>query len=160
MSTADPFDLERFVAAQAPVFETALEELRAGRKRSHWMWFVFPQLRGLGHSSTARFYGVGNLDEARAYLAHPLLGARLDLCTRTVNDVQGSSLRAIFGSPDDMKFRSCVTLFSLAAESAANPFRHALDRWCDGKPDENTLALVTGRATNSPATVPSNTRDE
>jgi uncharacterized protein (DUF1810 family) len=142
MTSEDSFDLERFVTAQAPVFETVLAELRAGRKRSHWMWFVFPQLGGLGQSATARFYGIVSIEEARAYLAHPLLGPRLDLCTRTVLGSEGPSLHAIFGSPDDMKFRSCMTLFSLAAGDPANPFRQALDRWCGGRPDERTLALV------------------
>jgi uncharacterized protein (DUF1810 family) len=112
MPDADPFDLNRFVIAQAPVFAAALDELKAGRKRSHWMWFIFPQLRGLGHSSMAEFYGISSLDEGRAYLAHPLLGPRLILCTETVLALQGRSLHAIFGSPDDMKFRSSMTLFS------------------------------------------------
>ena len=142
MTSEDSFDLERFVTAQAPVFETVLAELRAGRKRSHWMWFVFPQLRGLGQSSTARFYGIASIEEARAYLAHLLLGPRLDLCTRIVLGSEGPSLHAIFGSPDDMKFRSCMTLFSLATDDPANPFQEALDRWCGGRPDERTLALV------------------
>ena len=142
MTTGDRYDLQRFVAAQEPVFETVLAELRAGRKRSHWMWFVFPQLAGLGRSSTARFYGIGSIDEARAYLAHPLLGPRLDLCTRIVLANESSSIHGIFGSPDDMKFRSCMTLFSLAADDPDNPFRQALDRWCAGKPDERTLALI------------------
>jgi len=142
VTSYDDFDLERFVTAQAPVFETVLAELRAGCKRSHWMWFVFPQLRGLGHSSTARFYGISSIEEARAYLAHPLLGPRLDLCTRIVVTSESSSLHAIFGSPDDMKFRSCVTLFSLATDNSDNPFRHALHRWCEGQPDEQTLVLL------------------
>jgi uncharacterized protein (DUF1810 family) len=142
MTVADRFDLERFVTAQEPVFETVLAELRAGRKRSHWMWFVFPQLARLGRSSTARFYGIGSIDEARAYLAHPLLGPRLDLCARTVLTSESPSLHAIFGSPDDLKFRSCMTLFSLAADNRDNPFRRALDRWCGGQPDEQTLALI------------------
>ncbi len=142
MTSDDEFDLGRFVTAQAPIFETALAELRAGRKRSHWMWFVFPQLRGLGHSSTARFYGIGSIEEARAYLAHPLLGPRLGLCTRIVLTSESSSLHAIFGSPDDMKFRSCMTLFSLATDDSNDPFRHALDRWCAGRPDEQTLVLL------------------
>jgi uncharacterized protein (DUF1810 family) len=137
-----PFDLKRFVTAHAPVFETALDELRAGRKQSHWMWFVYPQLRGLGHSSTARFYAISSLDEARTYLAHPLLGPRLILCARTVAEIEGSSLHTIFGSPDDMKFRSCMTRFSLAADHPDNPFHRALDRCCDGRPDERTLALI------------------
>ena len=142
MTTGDRYDLQRFVAAQEPVFETVLAELRAGRKRSHWMWFVFPQLAGLGRSSTARFYGIGSIDEARAYLAHPILGPRLELCTRIVLASDNSSLHAIFGSPDDPKFRSCMTLFSLAAGDVDNPFRQALDRWCDGRPDEQTLTLI------------------
>ena len=145
MPTTDPFNLERFVAAQAPLFETVLAELKTGRKQTHWMWFVFPQLRGLGHSSTAQFYGISSVAEARAYLAHPVLGARLELCTKTVNGIVGSSLHAIFGSPDDMKFRSCATLFSIAAEDANSPFRHALDRWCGGRPDEATMALIGPR---------------
>jgi len=102
------FDLERFVIAQAPVFPAVLDELRAGRKRSHWMWFIFPQLRSLGHSAMADFYGIGSLEEARAYLAHPVLGPRLDLCTRLVLKIENNSLHQIFGSPDDMKFRSSI----------------------------------------------------
>jgi uncharacterized protein (DUF1810 family) len=102
MNTADPFDLERFVTAQASVIATALAELKAGRKRSHWMWFVFPQLRGLGHSSMATFYGIASLHEARAYLAHPVLGPRLELCTRTVLELETGSLNEIFGSTDEV----------------------------------------------------------
>ena len=142
MTSADRFNLEHFVTAQASVFETVLAELRAGRKRTHWMWFVFPQLSGLGRSSTARFYGIGSIDEARAYLAHPALGPRLDLCAGIVRASERPSLHAIFGSPDDMKFRSCMTLFSLATDDPENPFRHALNRWCGGRRDEQTLALI------------------
>jgi uncharacterized protein (DUF1810 family) len=142
VTSDDEFDLRRFVTAQAPVFDTVLAELRAGRKRSHWMWFVFPQLRGLGHSTTARFYGISSIEEARAYLAHPLLGPRLDLCTRIVLTGESSTLHAILGSPDDMKFRSCMTLFSLATDDSDNPFRDALHRWCAGRPDEQTLVLL------------------
>src|SRR5215203_3346368 len=144
MPDGDPFDLELFVTAQAPVFTAAVDELKAGRKRSHWMWFVFPQLRGLGHSSMAQFYGISSIDEARAYLAHPLLGSRLYLCTETLLAVHGRSLREIMGSPDDMKLRSSMTLFSVAAESDVTPFRRALDRFCDGRPDERTVALLAG----------------
>jgi uncharacterized protein (DUF1810 family) len=140
----DPFDLERFAAAQEPLFDRVLSELRAGRKRTHWMWFIFPQLRGLGRSSMAEHYGISSLAEARAYLAHPILGPRLDLCTRTVLKSNAASLHAIFGSPDDMKFRSCATLFALASEEDNNPFQGALDLWCDGQPDERTLALIRG----------------
>jgi uncharacterized protein (DUF1810 family) len=138
----DPFDLQRFVTAQEPVFDTALDELQSGQKRSHWMWFIFPQLRGLGHSSTAQFYSIKSLDEARAYLAHPVLGPRLESATRAVLATQGRSLSAIFGSPDDLKFCSSMTLFSLVAPDAANPFREALDRYCGGQADEGTLALL------------------
>ena len=140
------FDLERFVAAQAPVFATALAELRAGRKRSHWMWFVFPQRRGLGHSAMAQRYGIGSLAEAKAYLAHPLLGPRLVACTRAVLAVEGRSLHAILGSPDDLKFRSSMTLFALAADEDDSVFRQALDRYCNGHADERTLALLEGQA--------------
>jgi uncharacterized protein (DUF1810 family) len=136
----DAFDLQRFVAAQEPVFQTALRELRAGRKRSHWMWFVFPQLRGLGHSSTAEFYGITSLAEARAYLAHPVLGPRLEAAVAAVQASGGRSLHEMFGSPDDLKFCSSMTLFASAA--AGGPYRLALDRWCGGQPDPQTLKLL------------------
>jgi uncharacterized protein (DUF1810 family) len=139
LTAADPFDLERFVTAQAPVFPAVLAELKAGRKRTHWMWFMFPQLRGLGHSSMATFYGIGSLHEARAYLAHPLLGPRLGLCTRIVLDSEIGSLHQIFGSPDDMKFQSSMTLFALAAGDPVGVFYKALDRWCAGTLDAQTL---------------------
>ena len=142
MSDADPFDLERFVTAQAPIFETALNELKAGRKRSHWMWFIFPQLRGLGSSPIATFYGIGSLAEARAYLAHAVLGPRLVLCTEAVLAIKDRSPRAIFGSPDDLKFRSSTTLFGLAAGDGESPFRQALGRFWDNRMDERTLVLL------------------
>lgn len=106
------------------------------------MWFIFPQFRGLGISPTAQFYGIGSLGEAHAYLDHPTLGPRLRLATGAVMEIEGSSLHAIFGSPDDMKFRSSMTLFSVASTDADNPFRQALDRWCDGREDDRTLALL------------------
>jgi uncharacterized protein (DUF1810 family) len=137
-----PHDLERFVAAQEAVIPTVLAELRAGRKRSHWMWFIFPQLRGLGRSPTADYFGIGSLDEARAYLAHPLLGARLDLCTNTVLEVEALTPREIFGAPDDMKFHSSMSLFALAATDRASPYREALDRWWRGEPDPGTVRLL------------------
>jgi uncharacterized protein (DUF1810 family) len=130
------------VTAQAPVFASALEELKKGRKRTHWMWFVFPQLRGLGSSSMAAFYGIGSLAEARAYLAHPLLGPRLVLCTETVLAIEGKTLPDIFGSPDDMKFRSSMTLFVRASADDGVVFRRALDVYCQGHPDDRTLALL------------------
>ena len=142
MQMDDPFDLQRFVDAQEPVFATVLEELQDGRKRSHWMWFIFPQLRGLGRSATAKFYGIASLDEARAYLAHPTLGPRLEKATRAVLAIQGRTLHAIFGSPDDMKFHSSMTLFALAGQEAATLYREALARYWNGRMDEATLALL------------------
>ncbi|HET8748210.1 MAG TPA: DUF1810 domain-containing protein [Ramlibacter sp.] len=136
----DPFRLQRFVDAQADTIEAARDELRAGRKRSHWMWFVFPQLKGLGFSSTAQFYGIASLEEARAYLAHPVLGPRLRECCALMLAVPGKSAHEILGSPDDLKFRSCLTLFSLAAPQEA-VFGQALQRFYDGEPDPRTVAL-------------------
>jgi uncharacterized protein (DUF1810 family) len=136
--------LSRFVEAQQDVFETALAELRAGRKRSHWMWFVFPQLRGLGRSSTAAFYGIASLDEARAYLAHPVLGPRLREATHAVLRHAGRSALEIFGSPDDLKFRSSMTLFAIAAEDAGEPFAEALRQFYGGAADEATERLLNG----------------
>ncbi len=136
----DPFELQRFVQAQAPVIEQVREELRAGRKRSHWMWFVFPQLKGLGMSSTAQHYGIGSLQEARAYLAHPVLGPRLRECCALMLGVPGKTAQEILGSPDDLKFRSCLTLFTLAGPSET-VLRDALERFYDGHPDPRTLAL-------------------
>lgn len=139
-----PHNLQRFVDAQLGIYEEVLAELRAGRKTSHWMWFVFPQLQGLGVSPTARFYALGGLEAAQAYLAHPLLGARLLECTRLVNAVPGHTLHEIFGTPDDLKFRSCMTLFAAAAGSEAEgrPFREALVKYCAGAGDPRTLGLL------------------
>jgi uncharacterized protein (DUF1810 family) len=124
--------LQRFLDAQAPVIDTALAELRAGRKRSHWMWFVFPQLAALGRSATAKFYGIESLAEARRYVAHPVLGARLVACTEAVLAHAGLGAHAIFGSPDDLKFRSCMTLFGRAAPEQ-QIFRRALNAFYDGE---------------------------
>jgi uncharacterized protein (DUF1810 family) len=155
MSDADSVDLERFVAAQGPVFEAALNELKAGQKRSHWMWFVFPQLRGLGSSPKAKFYGIKSIEEARAYLAHAVLGPRLVLCTETVLAIKDRSPNAIFGSPDDLKFRSSMTLFALAAGDAESPFHQALRQFWDNRVDERTLALLgegaASRSSGAPA---------
>ena len=142
LSGADSFDLERFVTAQVAVFPTVLAELKAGHKRTHWMWFVFPQLRGLGRSSTATFYGISSLHEAGAYLAHALLGPRLKNCTRIVLDLENDSLRQLFTSPDDKKFQSSMTLFALAAADPVSFFYKALDRWCGGALDAQTLKLL------------------
>ena len=133
-------DLDRFVAAQESVIADVREELRSGRKRSHWMWFVFPQLRGLGSSAMAQRFGIASLEEARAYLAHPVLGPRLRECCTLLLQVPGRSAHEIFGSPDDLKLRSCLTLFSLA--DPADPlFPACLDRFYRGERDPRTLAL-------------------
>src|SRR4051812_28851899 len=138
----DAFDLQRFVDAQAPVFEHVLQELVAGHKRTHWMWFVFPQLVGLGTSVMSARYAIRSLEEAWAYLAHPILGPRLRQCVRLVLAIEGRSAHDIFGSPDDRKLQSCVTLFARA--SAENEeFVAALDRYYEGRADEQTLALLS-----------------
>ncbi len=137
----DPFDLLRFERAQDEVMASVWRELRAGQKRSHWMWFVFPQLRPLGHSTTALRYGITGLAEARAYMAHPVLGPRLEECTRLVLAIQGRSAQQIFGSPDDRKLRSCMTLFAAARPEVA-AFNEVLCRYFDGQPDPLTIALL------------------
>jgi uncharacterized protein (DUF1810 family) len=142
-SASDPFDLNRFVEAQAPVYRSVLEELRAGRKRGHWMWFVFPQLRGLGSSPVAVRYGISSLEEAGAYVDHELLGPRLRECTGLVNQVQGRSAAEIFGSPDDLKLRSSMTLFARATDDNGD-FLELLDRYYDGEQDELTLKRLSG----------------
>jgi uncharacterized protein (DUF1810 family) len=134
----DPHDLQRFVDAQAPVIDQVLAELGRGRKASHWMWFVFPQIRGLGHSAMAERYAIGSLAEARAYLAHPLLGPRLIACTGLVNAAEGASIRQVLGQPDDLKFRSSMTLFAHAAPDQP-VFKVALDRYFAGEEDTATL---------------------
>ena len=142
MAHADPFDLDRFLLAQAPVYDMVLAELIGGKKLSHWMWFVFPQLRGLGRSPTAQQFGIDTLDEARAYLAHPVLGTRLRECVNAVLDCGETSLHEIFGSPDDMKFCSSMTLHALAARGDGEIFEMALAKFCGGRKDEQTLALL------------------
>jgi len=136
-----PFDPGRFLAAQDPVLDQVRRELAQGRKQTHWMWFVFPQIAGLGHSAMAQRYAIGSLDEARAYLAHPILSMRLILCTGLVNQVVDRSITQILGSPDDMKFRSSMTLFA-AADPGQVTFQTALAKYFDGVPDPlTTLAL-------------------
>ncbi len=143
---SDPYNLSRFVQAQENVYPTALRELQNGQKRSHWMWFIFPQIQGLGFSPTAQYYAVKGVDEARAYLAHPLLGPRLTECTATVNAVEGKSLVQIFGYPDHLKFRSSMTLFELAAGTDSE-FSKALDKYCSRERDQATqdIARASGR---------------
>jgi uncharacterized protein (DUF1810 family) len=135
-------DLQRFIVAQECVYTAVEAELRMGRKQTHWMWFIFPQLRGLGSSAMAHRYGIDSLAEARAYLEHPLLGDRLRTCTSLVLAARGRTLREILGEPDDMKFRSSMTLFSLASSDPKNVFCQALELYCDGHLDEKTLALL------------------
>jgi uncharacterized protein (DUF1810 family) len=137
----DPFDLQRFVAAQAGVYARVLEELRRGAKTSHWMWFVFPQLRELGQSVMAKRYGIAGLAEAQAYARHPVLGPRLVECTALVLAIPDRSVSQVFGSPDDVKFRSSMTLFERAMPDKAC-FGEALDRCLAGVRDPRTLALL------------------
>lgn len=139
---ADPFDLDRFVQAQEEVMPAVRRELAAGDKQTHWMWFVFPQVRALGRSGTAQRYGIASLAEARAYLAHPLLGARLVECTKLVLAVEGRSVHEIFGRPDDLKFRSSMTLFA-AADPTVAVFTDALAKYFNGVPDSMTTELLS-----------------
>ncbi|MFC6448256.1 DUF1810 domain-containing protein [Shinella zoogloeoides] len=142
MTMDDPFQLKRFVDAQELVFPAALAELRGGRKESHWMWFIFPQLRALGRSPTAQFYGIASQDEARAYLKHPLLARRLAHSTDAVLAHHDRSPHDIFGSPDDLKFRSSMTLFDAASDHRTARFRIALERYYEGELDQRTLELL------------------
>ena len=137
----DPYNLKRFMEAQNPIYDRVCAELRAGQKTGHWMWFIFPQLRGLGHSPMANEYGISSREEAAAYLRHPILGDRLRECTRLVNFVEGRSVSAIFGYPDDLKFWSSMTLFANVAPQE-QIFKHALEKYFDGEPDRLTLQLL------------------
>jgi len=139
--TAAGFDLERFLDAQAPVIAQVQSELRAGAKRTHWMWFVFPQIAGLGHSAMAQRYAIASLNEAKAYADHPVLGARLRDCTALVLGVEGKTVHAIFGTPDDLKFHSCMTLFARAAPEEPL-FRQALKQLFRGRQDPLTVARL------------------
>ncbi len=136
----DPFDLKRFVDAQAPVYQRVLLELRQGQKQSHWMWFIFPQLAGLGHSAMAQRYAIASRAEAAAYLGHAILGPRLRECTALVNAVEGRTIREILGSPDDIKFCSSMTLFG--AVSSGPEFVAAIKKFYGGTPDRTTLDLL------------------
>jgi uncharacterized protein (DUF1810 family) len=138
----DPFHLQRFVDAQASYFAQARCELAAGQKRTHWMWFVFPQIRGLGASPMAVRFAISGLQEAKAYLLHPVLGERLRDCTALVTAVEGRSIGSIFGYPDDLKFHSSVTLFAQASDD--DVFIAALSKYFDGKPDQATMKILQG----------------
>ena len=146
----DPDNLGRFVQAQQGVYQHALAEIRNGRKRSHWMWFIFPQFEGLGFSSTSRLYAIKSVAEARAYLDHPILGPRLFECAEAVLSVQGKSASEIFGSPDDVKLRSCATLFAQMAP-ATPVFDRLIEAHFQGQPDGKTLQLL-GEAGNQDCT--------
>ncbi len=137
----DPYNLQRFVQAQAPVFEQVLNELRNGRKHTHWMWFVFPQITGLGRSEMARRYAITGIAEARAYLEHPVLGPRLEHCAKLIEPQLQRTARHIFGAPDDLKLQSSMTLFALAAPERPI-FQEVLDSFFDGSLDRLTLAKL------------------
>lgn len=140
---ADRFDLQRFVSAQDRIYADVLAELRNGHKRTHWMWFIFPQIQGLGFSSTTQYYAIKSAEEARAYLDHPVLGKRLLECTQAVLSVQNRSASAIFGSPDDMKLKSSMTLFDAIAQPGS-AFAQVLDRYYQGQRDRKTLDILGG----------------
>ncbi len=136
------FNLGRFVDAQDAVYASVLEELKAGEKVSHWMWFVFPQIRGLGGSPMAQRFAISSLEEAKAYLEHPILGPRLEVCTRLVLAVEGKSAEEIFGYPDHLKFRSCMTLFAECARGSTLIFFESLVKYFEGEPDQLTLGIL------------------
>ena len=138
---ADPYNLTRFVEAQAHNYDLALAEIKSGQKRSHWMWYVFPQFDGLAFSSTSKLYAVKSIDEAKAYLAHPVLGPRLIECAEAVLAIEGQSAWDIFGSPDDLKLHSCATLFAHVSPPGS-VFEQVLAKFFDGTPDEKTLHLL------------------
>lgn len=141
VSVDDPYDLRRFVDAQAEIYDQALSELRGGRKQSHWMWFIFPQFAGLGESAMSVKYSIKSLEEARVYLLHPLLGARLVECAEALLEVQGRTALQILGSPDEMKLRSCATLFSHVSP-ADNVFDRILGHYFQGERDRESLRLL------------------
>jgi uncharacterized protein (DUF1810 family) len=140
-SDSDRFDLDRFVRAQEPVYEQALAEIRNGRKQSHWMWYLFPQVDGLGSSATSRRYAIRSRGEAAAYLDHPILGPRLTACSKALLEIRGLSANAILGSPDDLKLRSSATLFA-AVSAPGSVFHELLDRYYSGERDPRTLTLL------------------
>ena len=140
--SGDRYDLKRFEAAQEGVYARVCEELKAGEKRSHWMWFIFPQMRGLGRSPMAERFAIGSLEEARAYLGHAVLGGRLRECTELVNAVEGRTASEIFGFPDDLKFCSSMTLFAKAGDEKGSPFEEALRKYFQGRMDKGTLERI------------------
>ena len=141
MGRDDPFDLNRFISAQHEVYNRVLAELKSGAKRTHWMWFIFPQIEGLGHSTTAEYYAIKSIEEAREYLNHPLLGSRLMECAEAVLAVEGRSASQIFGYPDDLKLKSSMTLFASVAD-LGSPFVRVLDKYFQGERDARTLQIL------------------
>jgi uncharacterized protein (DUF1810 family) len=141
MVAMDPYDLQRFVQAQQGEFDRALAEIQSGRKRSHWMWYILPQLDGLGFSATSKRYAIRDLAEAEAYLRHPVLGPRLIQISEALLALEGKSAHDVFGSPDDMKLRSCATLFARVSPPGS-VFERLLERYFDGRADEATLRLI------------------
>jgi uncharacterized protein (DUF1810 family) len=139
------YDLTRFISAQETIFESVLNELESGQKRSHWMWFIFPQIEGLGRSATARYYSIKSEEEARAYLKHPILGARLSKCAEALLAIEGKSAPEIFGFPDDLKLNSSMTLFACVTESTS-VFVRVLEKYFDGKRDKKTEDFMNKRA--------------
>jgi uncharacterized protein (DUF1810 family) len=137
----DPFDLRRFTNAQDRIYDSVLAELKSGQKRSHWMWYIFPQIHGLGHSSTSKYYALKSIEEARQYYTHPVLGRRLLECAQAVLGIQGRSISEIFGYPDDLKLKSSMTLFASVADPYS-VFVSVLDRYFNGERDVSTLRLL------------------
>ena len=142
-SSGNPFHLARFTSAQEGVYARALSELRDGQKRGHWMWYVFPQIDGLGYSATTRYYSIKSREEACAYLAHPVLGPRLVECAKAVLALEGRSATQVFGYPDDAKLRSCMTLFAAVADPGS-VFSHVLEKFLGGRADDETLRRLAG----------------
>ncbi len=142
MTKPDLFDLTRFTEAQEAVYAAVLAELRDGRKRTHWMWYIFPQVDGLGVSSTAKYYAIKNIEEARQYLAHPVLGVRLRECAEVLLAVEGRSASEIFGFPDDLKLKSSMTLFAHVSGDSDSVFVRVLDKYFHGEPDSKTIELL------------------
>jgi uncharacterized protein (DUF1810 family) len=142
IDSKDPYDLGRFTRAQDRVYRTVLSELRSGRKRTHWIWYIFPQIDGLGYSTTSKYYAIKGRAEAKRYLEHPVLGARLLECSEAVLDIEGRSASEVFGYPDDLKLKSCMTLFASVAADPNSVFNRVLEKLFHGERDGRTLVLL------------------
>ncbi len=150
----DPFDLQRFISAQENVYDRVIAELKGGQKRTHWMWYIFPQIDGLGYSHTTKYYAIKNLEEARHYLNHPLLGARLRECAEAVFAIEGRSASEIFAYPDNLKLKSSMTLFAYVTEDAQSVFARVLDKYFEGERDTKTLNIIQVATIDSPGLKP------